>query len=653
MLTGENGILTKARKAKEVTEIATYEEELKLIGNGLKAEQVDDNKYLDRYKEEIEKDEMFKNADVEKVDETKLKVTTEEGYIFEITKDNVEYIGKGDKPEEPDEPEIEIPELQEGDITFSYNPSEFTNGSVEVTIETSLELGESWIEYSTNNGTDWTKYETPITVTKNGEIHARISNSAGSSVNTATGNVENIDRLDPKMFTPSATNTTNSITLTGSTEDAEKTETDGCSGIDVYYFSIDGGEWQPENGQAETSYTFSGLVQGKEYTLKMKAVDKAGNETETEEIKCTTGTVPGLVENTNVTFSYSPTTFTRGNVTVTIKTNVSGYTLQYSRNGTSWQNYSSPITMETNGTVYAKLVDSSRQEGGAASANIENIDKLAPNEPTLGVTGVTENSITVTANAEDQAQTSEYASSGIKGYQFSINNGSWQPEIPQTSGTYTFNNLTENTSYSIKVKAIDNANNETEITNAISQTTEKGTIETNKSYVGNYADINGDGTIDGIIYVDLAIGASGQWGTGSGNTYTISKVSSGLKNYYISQTGYKGVSGTKDVISASSESGTNRFYVMALNDAGYNQTRDQALRLEDKQWHIPANSEWAAFGGELGITEYNYYNYSLRTQYWSRTYNSTNHNYYARFDNIGIWHGDVPEKTNVRLCTTF
>ena len=86
MVTGENGILTKAREAKEQTEIAAYEEELKLIGNGLKAEQVDDNEYLDRYKEEIEKDEMFKNAEVEKVDETKLKVTTEEGYIFEITK---------------------------------------------------------------------------------------------------------------------------------------------------------------------------------------------------------------------------------------------------------------------------------------------------------------------------------------------------------------------------------------------------------------------------------------------------------------------------------------------------------------------------------------------------------------------------------------
>ena len=431
MLTGENGILTKAREAKEATEIAAYEEELRLIGLGLETKQVDDSIFMDRYVDEIKADEMFKDAKkVEKVSDTKIEVITKEGYVFEVTRDNVEYKGKddGSLPEEPDKPEIEIPELQEGDITFSYNPSEPTNGDVEVTIETSLELGDSWIEYSTN-GTDWIKYESPITVTKNGEIYARISNSAGSSVNTATGNVENIDRLAPKMFTPMTTNTTNTITLTGSTEDAEKTETDGCSGIDVYYFSIDGGGWQSENGQAKTSYTFSGLVQGKEYTLKMKAVDKAGNEIETEEIKCTTGSVPGLETGTNVTFSYSPQTMTNGNVTVTITIQgISGYTLQYSKYGSSWQNYSSPITMETNGTVYAKLVDNSGQEGGSASGNVTNIDKLDPNEPTLQVTGVTENSITVQANAEDQAETAEYASSGIKGYQFSKDNGStWEP----------------------------------------------------------------------------------------------------------------------------------------------------------------------------------------------------------------------------------
>ena len=32
-----------------------------------------------------------------------------------------------------------------------------------------------------------------------------------------------------------------------------------------------------------------------------------------------------------------------------------------------------------------------------------------------------------------------------------------------------------------------------------------------ESYVGYYADLEGDGTVDGIIYADLAVGGSGQW----------------------------------------------------------------------------------------------------------------------------------------------
>ena len=346
MLTGDNGIIAQARKAKEETQIAAYKEALEIIGLGLETERVDESEFLDRYVEEIKADEMFKDAKkVEKVSNTKIEVITKEGYVFEVTRDEVKYKGKeGELPEEPEEPEI--PELQEGDITFTCNPTTPTNISVEVTIETKIELGENWIEYSINNGVSWTKYESPIILTRNEEIVARISNNAGSSVNTA-------------------------------------------------------------------------------------------------------------------------------------------------------------------------------------STSVTNIDKLEPNEPTLGVTGVTENSITVVANATDRPETPEYSSSGIKGYQFSINNGAWEPTIPQASGTYTFSNLTAETSYGIKVKAIDNANNEKEIENAVTGTTEKhiDPIETTTSFVGNYADTNGDG----IIFADLAKGGSG---TGLGESYSI-PTASGLKEYYI------------------------------------------------------------------------------------------------------------------------
>ncbi len=99
---------------------------------------------------------------------------------------------------------------------------------------------------------------------------------------------------------------------------------------------------------------------------------------------------------------------------------------------------------------------------------------------------------------------------------------------------------------------------------------ETATDTTNStSYVGYYADIDGDGTVDGIIYADLAIGGSGTWNNDSWSKYEYAKVNEGLKSYTVSSTDYTGFNSkwTKPVISVKKGStGTNRFYVMALED---------------------------------------------------------------------------------------
>ncbi len=66
----------------------------------------------------------------------------------------------------------------------------------------------------------------------------------------------------------------------------------------------------------------------------------------------------------------------------------------------------------------------------------------------------TTNSITVTASGTDNE-------SSIVRYQFSIDNETWVPSIPQTSNEYTFNDLQMGVAYSIKVRVI----NETYINN--------------------------------------------------------------------------------------------------------------------------------------------------------------------------------------------
>ena len=61
-------------------------------------------------------------------------------------------------------------------------------------------------------------------------------------------------------------------------------------------------------------------------------------------------------------------------------------------------------------------------------------------------------------------------------------------------------------------------------------------VNTSTTRVGYYADLTGDGTVDGIIYADLAFSVSGQWGDSDG-IYSYTK-QTGLKEYVITKAKY-------------------------------------------------------------------------------------------------------------------
>ncbi len=186
-------------------------------------------------------------------------------------------------------------------------------------------------------------------------------------------------------------------------------------------------------------------------------------------------------------------------------------------------------------------------------------------------------------------------------------------------------------------------------------------VSKQESKVGYYADIDKDGTVDGVIYADLAQGGSGQWSSDSRGAYTIPKVTEGLKAYYVSKENYTDKFGTKDVLSPVGQ-GTGRFYVMALADIdnqtnkenyywyynavgdiedenistefgkGLDNTKlmitnydrdtkkygahksndvwkflhDKYTNADDVQWFLPSSEELAAFAGQLGISSKNY-----------------------------------------------
>ena len=188
-------------------------------------------------------------------------------------------------------------------------------------------------------------------------------------------------------------------------------------------------------------------------------------------------------------------------------------------------------------------------------------------------------------------------------------------------------------------------------------------IEELEKDVVYYADFEGDGTADGIIFADLAVGnrGDGQWTNEWGN-YTI-PVETGLKQYQVIDENYTeakfGNKTGKLIAPIEGSSGKDRFYVMALEDIDGNthtwwanaygkldssysidtSTNDFAVAgaeptglvntrrmmecyekeeingTEVKQgtndmwglieeevadgWFVPSKSEWAAFGGEV------------------------------------------------------
>ena len=247
--------------------------------------------------------------------------------------------------------------------------------------------------------------------------------------------------------------------------------------------------------------------------------------------------------------------------------------------------------------------------------------------------------------------------------------------------------------------------------------TTKSYLGTTKSYVGYYADIDADGTVDGVIYADLAKGdnVEKKWNNNSDSKYTIPTVTEGLKDYYISKTNYKANEGfgTKDVISPTG-TGKDRFYIMALTDidgnrngtyydwynAAYGQMSDYATttsgdfgkgksntttmiskwnekaygdqdkcsnhkdmwgQIQEKVnngWFVPSKAELSAFGGELGISkdssnEKYYRNCGLSNYYWSSSQYDANYAWNMLFGFGHMNRNNVNNHDFVRLSATF
>ena len=220
-------------------------------------------------------------------------------------------------------------------------------------------------------------------------------------------------------------------------------------------------------------------------------------------------------------------------------------------------------------------------------------------------------------------------------------------------------------------------------------------IPETESYVGYYADIEGDGTVDGIIFADLAKGntGSGQWGK-----YTI-PVKDNLKEYTISKDMYTDDFGENYVITPKKgTTGNERFYIMALDDIdggthywyksayskmtmntsedfekGKKNTQTMITQWNSNKyppqddndmwkliqtqvnsgWFVSSRAEWSAFAEELGITKENHVNHNLNGWYWSSSQIDKRFAWRADFGTGCIFLDGVSGDYSVRLAATF
>ena len=358
--------------------------------------------------------------------------------------------------------------LTDANTTFSKTPNDWTNKDVTVTASTTEK--KFALQTKKDNG-EWQTTGTQ-TFTENGTIYARLWDGINAGAETKL-NVTTIDKLEPNAFTPKATVTTNSIKVDGTTTDATATSTNGSSGIKEYRFSKDGGKTYT-NAQTSATYTFSGLTQNVEYTIVVEAKDNAGNTTKGT-VKVTTGTVP-----TASGATYTPTTWTKGNVTVTLPTK-SGYSTVYTTNGTVptvlSAKYTAAFSVSTNCKINYLFTDGTNI-GGVGTVNVTNIDTANP----VINTAITESGTTSTIKLSMAVSDTQSGVNKIIWY-YKLSTDStyknatdtYTATTANTTRTHTFTGLTQNKTYNAYAVVYDATGRTTQST-TINVTT--GTVPT-------------------------------------------------------------------------------------------------------------------------------------------------------------------------------
>jgi len=341
------------------------------------------------------------------------------------------------------------------------------SGRVTLTIGAPADLGDASLsdyEYSVNGSTSWSSFGSvsgPFVITglTNGstyQVKIRAVNSWGvGAASTATAVI-------PTNLVPTAVSIASATAGDRSVALAITAPT-GVTGASVsgYKYSVNNGVSWLTGSVATGVMTITGLHNGVQYSIKVRALNSNGNGLASTVVKakpCALAgapTITGIVSgNAKATVSFEEPEENGGAV-------VSNY--QYSLNGGStWVTPTrkvtrSPLTITglTNGTPYSIALRAVTQAGsGTTSTASEVTPATVPSAPSVSVSSVASSLVNITL-----AASSSTGGSAILSYAYTLDNGAtWVPvELSAIGSSIAVTGLASYKSYSVKVRATNAA----------------------------------------------------------------------------------------------------------------------------------------------------------------------------------------------------
>ncbi|GHU64862.1 hypothetical protein AGMMS49983_11510 [Clostridia bacterium] len=498
-------------------------------------------------------------------------------------------------PTVPDPPQSLVATAGNAQVTLSWSAPTDDGGSIITGYEVS------------SNGTNWTPVGNVTSYTFTGLTNGTAYTLSVHAVNVV-GSSTDVSAGATPISVPTAP-----LTLSASASDKQIVLTwaapadNGGSAVTGYEVSSNGGSSWVNADLADLavssfSYTFTGLIDGTQYTLAVRAVNAAG-EGAPATISAIPVTTPSAPQNFKIASGNKQLTLTWNAPSDDGGSAVTAY--EISSDGTTWTSIGSVMSYTvsglTNGTSYSYRIRAVNAVGNGTSTSVVSATPMA-------IPGVPLN---LSANAGNATVALSWASptdnggSAITGYEVSSDGGSdWTSAGTNTSYTVTSlsngDALSNGTAYTFQVRAVNavGAGSAASIT-AIPQTNASAPLNLSVTAVGNgtvslswVVPVNlGGGTLQGYE-VSSTNGSTWTSDGISGTTYTATGLTNGT-TYNFQVRAVTEVSGANEPGAAASISATP----MTTPSAPQSVTATAGDKQITLNWHRPADNGGSAITG--------------------------------------------------------